>query len=108
MLRSRACTSALLVQVTVYLTHRRIACMSVQPVLSGRAAREVFNNEWEWVVYHLCITTVTFSLFHVAGSNLCLCVRFRLVPRQALREDPDNVKALYRRAVVYRLRDQFK
>eukprot|EP00904_Undaria_pinnatifida_P007966 jgi/Undpi1/429/HiC_scaffold_1.g00425.m1 len=27
---------------------------------------------------------------------------------QALRAEPDNVKALYRRAVVYRLRDQFK
>ena len=27
---------------------------------------------------------------------------------QALMTEPDNVKALYRRAVVYRLRDQFK
>lgn len=34
--------------------------------------------------------------------------RGRMSIAQALQAEPDNVKALYRRAVVYRLRDEFE
>lgn len=46
-------------------------------------------------------------LMSLSPTTFC-CAHSPLDRGQALREEPDNAKALYRRAVVYCLRDQFK
>lgn len=52
------------------------------------------------------------ALLLLAGPCILMCFSVQretpLGLEQALMTEPDNVKALYRRAVVYRLRDQFK
>lgn len=52
------------------------------------------------------------ALLLLAGPCILICFSVQhetpLGLEQALMTEPDNVKALYRRAVVYRLRDQFK
>lgn len=53
-----------------------------------------------------CILRFLASLT-TALQHLCFTTGV-LIREQALKAEPDNVKALYRRAVVYRLRDQFK